>query len=120
MAAQKVVKKRRERKNVEKGAAHIRAVGIAKFIGQSKLCQICAADRSQLCTLQVKRIHNVFCESFPVIVFQHRQGNGAVAGGCTVILSDGVHTILENFQNEDGTVTIPEVLRPFMGTDIIK
>ena len=23
--------------------------------------------------------------------------------------------ILENYQNEDGTVTIPEVLRPYMG-----
>jgi seryl-tRNA synthetase len=28
--------------------------------------------------------------------------------------------ILENYQNEDGTVTVPEVLRPFMGTDMIK
>ena len=28
--------------------------------------------------------------------------------------------ILENYQNEDGTVTIPEVLVPYMGTDIIK
>ena len=31
-----------------------------------------------------------------------------------------VATILENYQNEDGTVTVPEVLRPYMGTDIIK
>jgi seryl-tRNA synthetase len=23
--------------------------------------------------------------------------------------------ILENYQNEDGSITIPEVLRPFMG-----
>jgi len=28
--------------------------------------------------------------------------------------------ILENYQNEDGTVTVPEVLRPFMGTDVIE
>lgn len=28
--------------------------------------------------------------------------------------------ILENYQNEDGTVTVPEVLRKYMGTDIIK
>ena len=26
-----------------------------------------------------------------------------------------VAAILENYQNEDGTVTIPEVLRPYMG-----
>lgn len=28
--------------------------------------------------------------------------------------------ILENYQNEDGSVTVPEALRHFMGTDIIK
>ncbi|MGZ7145031.1 serine--tRNA ligase, partial [Streptococcus pyogenes] len=26
-----------------------------------------------------------------------------------------VAAILENYQNEDGTVTIPKVLRPYMG-----
>lgn len=28
--------------------------------------------------------------------------------------------IVENYQNEDGTITVPEVLRPYMKTDIIK
>ncbi|MGN0448349.1 MAG: serine--tRNA ligase [Acutalibacteraceae bacterium] len=40
-------------------------------------------------------------------------GSGVAVGRTTA-------AILENFQNEDGTVTIPEVLVPFMGTDIIK
>jgi seryl-tRNA synthetase len=31
-----------------------------------------------------------------------------------------VAAILENFQNEDGSVTIPEALRPFMGCDVIR
>ena len=31
-----------------------------------------------------------------------------------------VAAILENYQNEDGTVTVPEVLRPYMGVDLIK
>ncbi|MBR2734755.1 MAG: serine--tRNA ligase [Clostridia bacterium] len=31
-----------------------------------------------------------------------------------------VAAILENYQNEDGTVTVPEILRGYMGTDIIK
>ena len=31
-----------------------------------------------------------------------------------------VAAILENFQNEDGTVTVPEALRGYMGCDIIK
>ena len=31
-----------------------------------------------------------------------------------------VAAILENYQNEDGSVTVPEVLRPYMGVDMIK
>lgn len=31
-----------------------------------------------------------------------------------------VAAILENYQNEDGTVTVPEVLRSYMGVDLIK
>ncbi len=31
-----------------------------------------------------------------------------------------VAAILENYQNEDGSVTVPEVLRKYMGTDVIK
>jgi len=39
----------------------------------------------------------------------HTLNNTAIATSRTMV------AILENFQNEDGTVTIPEVLRPFMG-----
>ncbi|MEE1043675.1 MAG: aminoacyl--tRNA ligase-related protein, partial [Clostridia bacterium] len=46
--------------------------------------------------------------------FVHTLNGSGVAVGRTVAC------ILENFQNEDGSVTIPEVLRPFMGTDVIK
>jgi len=31
-----------------------------------------------------------------------------------------VAAVLENYQNEDGTITVPEVLRRYLGTDIIK
>ena len=31
-----------------------------------------------------------------------------------------VAAILENYQNADGTVTVPEVLRPYMGVDVIR
>ena len=37
-----------------------------------------------------------------------RDGSGLAVGRT-------VAAILENYQNEDGTVTIPEVLRPYMG-----
>ena len=40
--------------------------------------------------------------------------------GSGVAVGRTVAAILENFQNEDGTVTIPEVLVPYIGTDIIK
>ncbi len=40
-------------------------------------------------------------------------GSGLAVGRCVV-------AILENYQNEDGSVTVPEVLRKYMGTDIIK
>ena len=46
--------------------------------------------------------------------FVHTLNGSGLAVGRTVA------AILENFQNEDGTVTIPDVLVPYMGTDIIK
>ncbi len=45
--------------------------------------------------------------------FVHTLNGSGLAVGRTVA------AILENFQNEDGTVTIPEVLVPYMGTDKI-
>lgn len=35
--------------------------------------------------------------------------------GTAISLARGLITVLENFQNEDGTLTVPEVLRPYMG-----
>lgn len=43
--------------------------------------------------------------------FVHTLNGSGLAVGRTVA------AILENYQNEDGSVTIPEALRPFMGTD---
>lgn len=40
--------------------------------------------------------------------------------GSGVAIGRSVAAILENYQNADGSVTVPEVLRPYMGTDIIK
>ncbi len=39
--------------------------------------------------------------------------------GSGVAVGRTVAAILENYQNEDGTVTVPEALRKYMGTDII-
>lgn len=46
--------------------------------------------------------------------FVHTLNGSGLAVGRTVA------AILENYQNADGTVTVPEVLRKYMGTDIIK
>ena len=46
--------------------------------------------------------------------FVHTLNGSGLAVGRTVA------AILENYQNSDGSVTVPEVLRPYMGTDIIK
>lgn len=46
--------------------------------------------------------------------FVHTLNGSGLAVGRTVA------AILENYQNEDGTVTIPEALVPYMRTDIIK
>ncbi len=40
--------------------------------------------------------------------------------GSGVAVGRTVAAILENYQNADGTVTVPEVLRKYMGTDLIK
>ena len=40
--------------------------------------------------------------------------------GSGVAVGRTVAAILENYQNEDGSVTIPEALRPYMGCSVIK
>jgi len=46
--------------------------------------------------------------------YVHTLNGSGLAVGRTVA------AILENYQNEDGTVTVPEVLRPYMGMDVIE
>ena len=40
--------------------------------------------------------------------------------GSGVAIGRTVAAILENYQNADGSVTVPEVLRPYMGVDEIR
>ncbi len=46
--------------------------------------------------------------------YVHMLNGSGLAVGRTVA------AVIENYQNEDGTITVPEVLRPYMGMDIIK
>ncbi len=40
--------------------------------------------------------------------------------GSGVAVGRTVAAIMENYQNADGSITVPEVLRPYMGCDVIK
>ncbi|ACL70851.1 serine--tRNA ligase [Halothermothrix orenii] len=40
--------------------------------------------------------------------------------GSGLAIGRTVAAIMENYQNEDGSITVPEVLRPYMGMDVIK
>ena len=57
------------------------------------------------------------------IRFRREQGGKTehlhTLNGSGVAIGRTVAAILENFQNEDGTITVPEVLVPFMGKDVI-
>ena len=46
--------------------------------------------------------------------FVHTLNGSGLAVGRTVA------AILENFQQEDGSVVVPEALRPYVGRDVIK
>ncbi len=46
--------------------------------------------------------------------YVHMLNGSGLAVGRTVA------AVIENYQNADGTITVPEVLRPYMGCDIIK
>ena len=46
--------------------------------------------------------------------FVHTLNGSGLAVGRSLAL------VVENYQNEDGTITVPEVLRPYMGCDLIK
>lgn len=56
---------------------------------------------------------------------RYKEGKGKAQlvhtlNGSGVAVGRTVAAILENYQNADGSVTVPEALRAYMGTDIIK
>jgi seryl-tRNA synthetase len=46
--------------------------------------------------------------------YVHTLNGSGLAVGRTMI------AIIENYQNADGTITVPEALRPYMKVDVIK
>ena len=63
---------------------------------------------------QARRANIKFRDADKKTRFVHTlNGSGLTIGRTTA-------AVIENFQNEDGSVTVPEVLRKYIGTDIIK
>ena len=67
------------------------------------------------------------CEDFQArrASIRYREGKGKpqlchTLNGSGVAVGRTVAAILENYQNEDGSVTVPEVLKPYMRVDVIK
>ena len=55
-----------------------------------------------------------------VLISQYRDENGKLnfvhtLNGSGLAVGRTVAAILENYQNEDGSVTVPEALRPYLG-----
>ena len=63
---------------------------------------------------QARRANIRFRDNDKNVRFVHTLNGSALAVGRTFA------AILENYQNADGSVTVPEVLVPYMGVDIIK
>lgn len=61
---------------------------------------------------QARRMNIKYKENGKTALLHTLNGSGLAVGRTTA-------AILENFQNADGSVTIPEVLRPYMGVDKI-
>ena len=68
---------------------------------------------SNFLDFQSRRANLRFRDADGKVRFVHTLNGSGLAVGRTLA------AILENYQNEDGSVTIPEVLRPYMGTDKI-
>ena len=58
---------------------------------------------------QARRLQARFKNALGKMEFVHTLNGSGLAVGRTLV------AVLENYQNEDGSVTIPEVLRPYMG-----
>lgn len=58
------------------------------------------------------------------IRYKEKQGKKAelvhTLNGSGLAIGRTMAAVMENYQNEDGSITVPEVLRPFMGKDIIR
>lgn len=62
---------------------------------------------------QTRRLNIRYRDADGKMKFVHSLNNTALSGRPLIAL-------VENYQNEDGSITVPEVLRPYMGKEVIK
>jgi len=63
---------------------------------------------------QTRRLSIRYKDSEGKLKYAHSLNNTALA------MPRILQHIVENYQNEDGSITVPEVLRPYLGKDVIK
>lgn len=63
---------------------------------------------------QARRMQARFKNAAGKMEFVHTLNGSGLAVGRTLV------AVLENYQNADGSVTVPEVLRPYLNTDLLK
>lgn len=63
---------------------------------------------------QARRMNSRYKDSDGNNIFVHTLNGSGLAVGRTLI------SIMENYQNKDGSITIPDALKPYMGVDVIK
>ena len=68
---------------------------------------------SNFVDFQARRANIRFKENGKTRFVHTLNGSGLAIGRTTA-------AVMENYQNADGSITVPEVLRPYIGTDIIK
>lgn len=68
---------------------------------------------SNFVDFQARRANIRFKENGKTQFVHTLNGSGLAIGRTTA-------AVMENYQNADGSITVPEVLRPYIGTDIIK
>jgi len=73
-----------------------------------------AASCSNCLDYQARRLNIRYFDSQGNRIFPHSLNNTAIATSRALV------AILENYQNQDGSITVPKVLQPYVGMKIIK
>lgn len=80
--------------------------------GQQKYREVSSCSNTG--SFQARRMNARYRDEEKNVEFVHTLNGSGLPTGRTIV------AILENYQNEDGSISIPNVLRPYMGCNIIE